>query len=251
MAANGTLVVTGGSRGIGAAVCRAAAARGWPVAVNYRANAEAADALVAEIRGRGGLAAALQADVADPEAIPGLFDAAERALGPIAGLVNNAGITGPVGRLDAAEVDTVRRAVELNVTGAILCAREAVRRMSPRHGGSGGAIVNISSGAATLGSPNDYVWYAASKGAVDSLTIGLSKEVAGEGIRVNQVSPGLTETDIHAESSRAPDRVEKLAPGVPMGRAGTPEEVAAAVIWLLSPEASYVAGASIRVAGGR
>ena len=251
MAGTGTLVVTGGGRGIGAAVCRAAAARGWPVAVNYRARSDAADALVSEILAHGGQATAIKADVADAAEVERLFAEAEQALGRIGGLVNNAGITGRVSRLDAADPATIREVVDINVTGALYCAREAVRRMSPGHGGRGGAIVNLSSAAATLGSPNDYVWYAASKGAIDSLTTGLAKEVAGESIRVNGVAPGLTETDIHAESSGMPDRVRQVGPSVPMGRAGTPEEVAAAVVWLLSHDASYVTGATIRVSGGR
>ena len=251
MSQNGACIVTGGSRGIGAAVARQAAAKGWAVCVNYLSDAEAAEAVVAECRASGVEAAAVQGDTADPQAVTGLFDAARAALGPVTALVNNAGITGPVSRLDQAEIDTIRRCVDVNVNGCLYCAREAVRRMSPRWGGPGGVIVNISSGAATLGSPNDYVWYAASKGAVDSLTIGLSKEVAGEEIRVNAVSPGLTETEIHARSSEAPDRVERLGPGVPMGRAGRPDEVANAVLWLMGPEASYVSGAILRVAGGR
>ena len=193
----------------------------------------------------------MQGDVADPADVTRIFDTAARELGAIGGLVNNAGITGRISRLDEAEIDTIRQAIDINVLGALYCAREAVRRMSRKHGGHGGRIVNISSAAATLGSPGEYVWYAASKGAVDSLTIGLSKEVAGEGIRVNGVAPGLTDTDIHAESSQMPDRVERLAPQVPLGRAGLPEEVAAAVMWLLANDSSYVAGTTIRVAGGR
>lgn len=246
----GTLLVTGGARGIGAAICRKAAQQGYRVCINYQSRSDSAETLAAEIAAAGGQVSTVQGDVADPGEVARLFDSAGE-LGPITGLVNNAGITGPLGRLDAADVQTIRRVLEVNAIGALYCAREAVRRMSPRHGGRGGSIVTISSGAATLGSPGDYVWYAASKGAVDSMTIGLSKEVTGEGIRVNAVSPGLTETDLHAESSRAPDRVERLAPQVPMGRAGRPEEVANAVCWLLSDEASYVSGAILRVAGGR
>jgi NAD(P)-dependent dehydrogenase (short-subunit alcohol dehydrogenase family) len=251
MSARGTLLVTGGSRGIGAAACRLAARDGWPVAVNYLANRTAADAVVRDVEAAGGQATAVQGDLGDPAAIAPLFDAAERALGPLGGLVNNAGITGPISRLDDAAPETVRKTIDLNVTGALLAAREAVQRLAPRNGGRGGAIVNLSSAAATLGSANAYVWYAASKGAIDTLTVGLAQEVAGEGIRVNGVAPGLTDTDIHAESSRAPDRVAELAPMVPMGRAATPEEVAEAVVWLLSDKASYVTGTTLRVAGGR
>ncbi|RDD62216.1 glucose 1-dehydrogenase [Ferruginivarius sediminum] len=251
MSERGTCIVTGGSRGIGAAVARDAARNGWAVCVNYVGNARAAEAVVREIESAGGTACAVQADTADPAAVTRLFDAAREKLGPVSALVNNAGITGPVSRLDQAEAETIRRVIDVNVNGALYCAREAVRRMSPRYGGGGGVIVNISSGAATLGSPNDYVWYAASKGAVDSLTVGLAKEVAGEGIRVNGVAPGLTVTDIHAESSGDAGRVEKLAPSVPLGRAGTPEEVANAVLWLMSDAASYVTGTTIRVSGGR
>lgn len=247
----GTLIVTGGGRGIGAAVCRQAARQGYRVCVNYLSRSDSAEALVNEIHHAGGRACVVQADTADPGAVERLFEAAAGTLGPVTGLVNNAGLTGPVSRLDEAEPETIRRVMAVNGTGALYCAREAVRRMSPRHGGGGGNIVTISSGAATLGSAGEYVWYAASKGAVDSMTIGLAKEVTGEGIRVNAVSPGLTDTDIHAESSQAPDRVDRLGPQIPMGRAARPEEVANAVCWLLSDEASYVSGAILRVGGGR
>lgn len=251
MSERGTCVVTGGSRGIGAAVARQAARRGWAVCVNYVGNAEAAESVVAAIAADGGSACAVQADTAEVDAVGRLFDAAGDRLGPVTALVNNAGITGPASRLDGAAPETIRRAVDVNVNGALYCAREAVRRMSPRYGGGGGVIVNISSAAATGGSANEYVWYAASKGAIDSLTIGLSKEVAEDGIRVNGVAPGLTLTDIHGQSSGDAERVERIAPMVPLGRAGTPEEVANAVLWLMSDEASYVTGATIRVSGGR
>lgn len=251
-AGRGTLVVTGGARGIGAAVCRQAAAQGWAVAVNYRARADAAQALVQSLREQGARAAAIEGDTADAAQVAALFRQAADRLGPIRGLVNNAGITGPIGRLDDAEPETIRRTVEVNVTGALYAAREAVRHMSPGNGGAGGVIVNLSSAAATLGAPNNYVWYAATKGAIDTLTLGLANEVAGEGIRVNGVAPGIIETDLHAESSLEPDRVARIAPLVPMQRAGTPAEVAEAVCWLLAEEtAAYVTGTTIRVSGGR
>lgn len=251
MSERGTCVVTGGGRGIGAAVARRAGRAGWAVAVNYARRREAAEAVVAEIESAGGRAAAVPGDVADPAAVAALFDTAVAQLGPLTALVNNAGITGRVGRLDQAEIETLRRTIDVNVNGALYCAREAVRRMSPRHGGSGGVIVNVSSGAAATGAPGDYVWYAASKGAVDSLTRGLSREVAGEGIRVNAVAPGPITTDIHGESSGDAGRAETLGRQIPMGRPGTPEEVAAAVLWLMGPEASYVGASIVNVAGGR
>ena len=246
----GTLVVTGGSRGIGAAVARLAAARGYAVCINYRDNREAAEAVIGAIRAQGGKAAAVQGDVASEPDVVRMFDKAERTLGPIRGLVNNAGITGPAGRVDAVSHETLRRVLDVNVIGAFLCAREAVRRMSTARGGQGGAIVNLSSMAAFLGGPGEWVHYAVSKGAIESLTIGLSREVAREGIRVNAVAPGLIATEIHAAAG-FPDRVEELAPSVPMGRGGTAEEVAEAILWLLSDAASYVTGTSLRVSGGR
>jgi NAD(P)-dependent dehydrogenase (short-subunit alcohol dehydrogenase family) len=250
--AHGTLVVTGGARGIGAAVCRQAAAQGWAVAVNYRARADAAQALVQSLRDQGASAAAIEGDTADPAQVEALFREAAEALGPIRGLVNNAGITGPVGRLDETDPETIRRVVDVNLTGALYAARAAVRHMSPRQGGGGGVIVNMSSAAATLGAPDNYVWYAATKGAIDTLTLGLAHELAGDGIRVNGVAPGIIETDLHAESSLEPDRVARVAPLVPMQRAGTPAEVAEAVCWLLAEEtAGYVTGTTIRVSGGR
>ncbi len=243
-------LVTGGARGIGAAISKLAAARGYAVCVNYQSNATAAEAVVAEIAGQGGRAVALQADVSKANEVARLFEETETALGKVTALVNNAGITGTISRLDEAEIETLQRTLDINVMGVMLCSREAVLRMSHKHAGAGGAIVSISSGAATLGSPNEFVWYAASKGAVDSFTLGLSKEVTGEGIRVNAVSPGLTETELHA-SGGEPGRAARLAPVVPMGRAAAPEEVANAVLWLLSDEASYVSGAILRCAGGR
>lgn len=243
-------LVTGGARGIGAAISKLAAARGYAVCVNYQSNAAAADAVVSEINDQGGRALALQADVSQAKDVAQLFAETEAALGKVTALVNNAGITGKISRLDEAEVSTLQQTIDINVMGVMLCSREAVLRMSRKHGGSGGAIVSISSGAATLGSPNEFVWYAASKGAVDSFTLGLSKEVTGEGIRVNAVSPGLTETELHA-SGGEPGRADRLAPLVPMGRAAAPEEVANAALWLLSDEASYVSGAILRCAGGR
>ncbi len=247
---SGVMMITGGGRGIGAATARLAAGRGYAVCVNYQRDAEAAEQVVAEIAEAGGKALAVQADVAQDEEVERLFETAQGQLGPLTALVNNAGVTGRISRLDEAEADAIRRAVDINVTGAILCARAAVRRISTRHGGPGGGIVNISSVAAALGSPGEYVWYAATKGAIDSLTVGLSKELAEDGIRVNAVAPGLINTEIHA-SSGLPDRAERLAHLVPMGRAGEAEEIAEAVLWLLSDAASYVTGAVLRVSGGR
>ncbi|MPZ09095.1 MAG: SDR family oxidoreductase [Kiloniellaceae bacterium] len=246
----GTLLVTGGGRGIGAAVARLGAARGYAVGVNYLRDTEAAEAVVAEIGQAGGQALALQADVAREEEVERLFAALDRELPPLTALVNNAGLAGQVSRVEDAPAETIREVMELNVLGSIWCARAAVRRMARRYGGRGGAIVNISSGAATIGSPGEYVWYAASKGAVDSFTLGLAKENAGEGIRVNAVAPGFVRTEIHAASGM-PDRLEKIAPTMPIGRAAEPEEIAEAVLWLLSDAASYTTGAILRVAGGR
>lgn len=240
------LIVTGGGRGIGAATARLAAREGYAIGVNYRADREAAQAVVADIEAGGGRALALAGDVAREADVVALFDAVASELGPVTALVNNAGITGSAGRLENVSVDTLRRVLEVNVLGAMLCAREAVRRMSTRRGGHGGAVVNVSSAAATLGSPGEYVWYAASKAAVDGLTLGLAREVAGEGIRVNAVSPGLVATDIHG-----PGRLERLTPQVPMARVGTADEVARAILWLLSEAASYCAGANVRIGGGR
>ena len=246
----GTLIVTGGSRGIGAATARQAAARGYAVCINYARDKEAAAAVVAEIEAAEGRAIAVQADVARAEQVEVLFEAATEELGPVTALVNNAGLAGRVSSLAEVPDAIVRQVVETNVLGTIWCARAAVRRMSTDRGGRGGAIVNLSSGAATIGSPGEYVWYAASKGAVDSFTLGLAKEVAGQGIRVNAVAPGFVRTEIHAASGM-PDRLETDAPKVPLGRAAEPEEMAETILWLLSPAASYVTGAILRAAGGR
>ena len=243
-------VVTGGSRGIGAATARLAAARGDAVCVNYQRDAAAAAAVVRAIEAAGGTALAVQADVASEPDVVRLFAETDARLGPVTALVNNAGILtrqARVGELDAARMT---RMFAVNVIGSILCAREAVARMSTRHGGGGGAIVNLSSMAARLGAPGEYLDYAASKGAVDTFTVGLAKEVAAEGIRVNAVRPGLIHTDIHA-SGGEPGRIARLQGTVPMQRGGAPEEVAQAILWLLSDEASYVTGTVIDVAGGR
>jgi glucose 1-dehydrogenase len=235
-------VVTGGSRGIGAATCRRLAAEGHDVVVGYHADAEAAKRVVEDVRATGAQSTAVQLDTSVETDVDRLFDAAAD-VGPVTGLVNNAGITGPVGRLVDVPADELLRVFDVDVVGYLLCARRAARDMA----GRGGAIVNISSGAATLGSPGEYVHYAAAKAAVDTITIGLSKELAPDGIRVNAVAPGLIRTDIHAD----PGRLARLAPTVPMQRAGEPEEVAGAVAWLLGPDASYTTGAILRVAGGR
>ncbi|HYD68473.1 SDR family oxidoreductase [Azospirillum sp.] len=245
-----TLIVTGGSRGIGAAVSRMAARRGWAVAVNYASNAAAADAVVQAIRAAGGRAEGFQGDVADEADVRALFDNAEKALGPIGGLVNNAGIVGPYGRLDEAPVDGIRRTLDINILGSILCSQEAVRRMSTARGGKGGAIVNLGSIAADLGSATEFVAYATAKGAIDSLTIGLAREVAKEGIRVNVVRPGLIDTEIQIVPGVG-NRLDKFAAAMPMGRAGTADEVAETILWLLSDAASYITGAQLNVSGGR
>jgi len=245
-----SLIVTGGSRGIGAAVARLAAQRGYAVTFSYLGNADAAEATLAAIRDAGGQAQAVQGDVAREEDVRALFDAAEARFGRTSGLVNNAGIVGPYGRLDEAPTEALRRMLDINVLGAVLCAREATRRMSTRHGGSGGGIVNLGSIAAVLGSPNEYVAYAASKGAVDSMTIGLSRELAKDGIRVNCVRPGLIDTDIQ-EIPGVGNRLDNPALTPPMGRPGTADEVAESVLWLLSDAASYVTGAILNVSGGR
>jgi NAD(P)-dependent dehydrogenase (short-subunit alcohol dehydrogenase family) len=244
------LIVTGAGRGIGAAIARLAGARGYAVAVNYSASAGPAEALVRAIEADGGRAAALQADVAIEADVIRLFDDAERRLGPVRALVNNAGITGGFARAETIAADRLARMLAVNVIGTILCAREAVRRLSTRLGGSGGAIVNISSLAARTGGAGEWVHYAASKGAVNSFTIGLAREVADQGIRVNAVAPGLVVSDLHAENG-APDRVERMAPSIPMRRGGMPEEVAEGVLWLLSPAASYATGTILEIGGGR
>lgn len=244
------LLVTGGSRGIGAATARLAAQAGWAVAVNYADNALAADEVVRAIRAAGGRALAVQGDVADEAQVLRMFETVDAKLGRLTGLVNNAGVVDVTARLDEMSVARWRRMFDINVIGSMLCAREAVRRMSTRHGGSGGAIVNLSSAASRLGSPGQYVDYAAAKGAIDAFTIGLAKEVAFEGIRVNAVRPGLIETEIHA-SGGLPDRVRDLSHQVPMQRGGTADEVAQAIVWLLSDAASYTTMSLLDVSGGR
>ena len=244
------LIVTGGGRGIGAATARLAAERGYAVCVNYRSDAAAAAQVVAHANSNGVKAVAVQGDVAKEADVVRLFDTAARELGPVTALVNNAGILERQCRLDEMDAARFDRVFSTNVIGSLLCAREAVRRMSTRHGGSGGAIVNVSSMASRLGSPGEYVDYAASKGAIDALTIGLAKEVAEEGIRVNSVRPGVINTEIHA-SGGEPGRVERVKNAVPMKRGGQPEEVAHAILWLLSPESSYSTGTFIDVSGGR
>jgi NAD(P)-dependent dehydrogenase (short-subunit alcohol dehydrogenase family) len=244
------LLITGASRGIGAATARLAAARGYDIAVNYTSNAKAAEAVAADVERAGARAVAIKADVAQEADVERLFVETERRLGPLWGLVNNAGIVGRASRLDAADAATIKEVIDVNVLGAFLCARSAVRRLSTKHGGKGGVIVNVSSGAATLGSPGDFVWYAASKAAVDTLTIGLAREVAREGIRVNAVAPGLVDTDIH-DATGISGRVAAMSPTIPMGRAGTVEEIAETILFLLSDASSYVTGAVLRVAGGR
>ncbi len=247
---NRVLLVTGGSRGIGAACAVLAARQGWDVAVNYTRDAAAAAVVVQQVQAEGRRALAVQADVADETQVLAMFATVDAQLGPLAGLVNNAGVVDVAQRVDEMSLARLQRMFGINVIGSMLCAREAVRRMSTRHGGGGGAIVNLSSAAARLGSPGQYVDYAAAKGAIDSFTLGLAREVGAEGIRVNAVRPGLIETDIHASGGQ-PDRARQLAPLVPMQRTGSAEEVAQAVVWLLSDTASYTTGAVLDVTGGR
>lgn len=246
----GVLLVTGGSRGIGAAVCRRAAAEGYAVAVGYAGNRQAAESVARDIGTDGGKAIALAADVADPAAVAKLFDETQDTLGPVSALVNSAGITGRSRAFAESDPEEMRRVLDVNTAGTLYCCREAARRMARSRGGQGGVIVNLSSAAATLGSPGEFVWYAASKGGIDSLTIGLAKELGPEGIRVNAVSPGLIETDIHASAGDA-GRLERFTPQVPIGRSGKAEEVAEPIIWLLSDAASYTSGAILRIGGGR
>ena len=244
------LLVTGGSRGIGAAICRSAAAQGWAVAVNYASNRPAADAVVAAIEADGGMAIAVEGDVGTQAGIDGIFAAVDNAFGRLDGLVNNAGIVDVPVRIDEITAERLERMLRINVSGSILCASAAIRRMSVRHGGKGGVIVNISSMAAVLGSAGQYIDYAASKGAIDTFTVGLAREVVADGIRVNAVRPGVIDTDIHA-SGGLPDRARDLGPTIPMQRPGTAQEVADAVLYLLSPSSSYVTGAILNVSGGR
>ena len=247
---SGVAMITGAGRGIGAATARLAARRGYAVCVNYRRDRDAADAVAQEILAGGGRAVALGGDVSVEQDVQRLFRECDRALGPLTALVNNAGVVAPRSRVDAMDASRLQRMFATNVVGAFLCAREAVRRMSTKHGGQGGVIVNVSSAAARLGSPGEYVDYAASKGAIDTMTVGLAKEVAEEGIRVNCVRPGFVHTDIHA-SGGEPDRIERVRDGIPMKRGGEPEEIARAVLWLLSEEASYCTGTILDVSGGR
>ncbi len=247
---NQVLLVTGGGRGIGAATARRAAAQGWAVAVNYTAHSLAADEVVRAIRAAGGTAMAVQSDVADEAQVLRMFDRIDAKLGRLTGLVNNAGVVDRAQPVADQTVARWRRMFDINVIGSLLCAREAVRRMGTAYGGAGGSIVNLSSAAARLGSPNEYVDYASAKAAIDAFTIGLAKEVAPQGIRVNAVRPGLIDTEIHASGGR-PNRVEELKAGVPMGRGGTANEVAEVIVWLLSDAASYTTMSLIDVSGAR
>ena len=246
----GTVIVTGASRGIGAAIARLAGQRGYAVALNFSSGEAEAKKLAEEIAAGDGRALPIHADISREDQILTLFQTAEQELGPIKALVNNAGVTGGFARVENLTAEAIEKTFAVNVTGAMLCAREAVRRMSTRHGGLGGAIVNISSRAAHTGGAGEWVHYAASKGAIDSFTIGLAREVAGEGIRVNAVAPGLTDTDLHAANGE-PGRLQRLMPSIPMNRAGLPHEIAEGVLWLLSPAASYVTGAILEIGGGR
>ncbi len=245
-----SVLITGASRGIGAAAARLCARQGWAVAVNYANDVQAAQQVVQGIRNAGGTALALQADVADEAQVLALFARIDAELPPLGALVNNAGVVDRASRVDAMSAARLQRMFAINVFGSFTCAREAVKRMSTSHGGTGGVIVNLSSAAARLGAPGQYVDYAAAKGAIDTFTIGLAKEVAAEGIRVNAVRPGIIATDIHASGGQ-PDRARQLAPQVPMQRAGSADEVAQAIVWLLSDASSYTTGAILDVAGGR
>ena len=245
-----TIVVTGGSRGIGRAVALRAGALGWSVGVGYHSDQGAAAGVAAAVEAAGGRAVAVAGDVSVEADVLELFDATERALGRLHGVVVNAGVVGSAQRLVDMPEERLRRIVDVNVIGALLCAREAARRLAVSSGGEGGSIVLVSSAAARLGAPNEYVDYAASKGAVDTLCLGLAREMAGDGVRVNAVRPGVIDTDIHASSGQ-PDRASRLAPLIPAGRPGTPEEVAEAIVWLLGDEASYTTGALLDVTGGR
>jgi NAD(P)-dependent dehydrogenase (short-subunit alcohol dehydrogenase family) len=246
----GVMIVTGGGRGIGAATARLAAKRGYAVCVNFLRDRVSAESVVQEIRDEGGTAIAVPGDVAVEKDVVHLFDACDRSLGTLTALVNNAGIVTQPSRVEAMDAARLQRMFATNVIGAFLCAREAIKRMSTKHAGKGGAIVNVSSGAARLGSPGEWVDYAASKGAIDTMTLGLSKELADEGIRVNCVRPGFVNTGIHAGAGE-PNRIDRLRASIPMKRGGEPEEVAHAILWLLSEEASYSTGAILDVTGGR
>jgi NAD(P)-dependent dehydrogenase (short-subunit alcohol dehydrogenase family) len=244
------VLVTGGGRGIGASTCMMAAKAGYAVVVNYLSDRQSAQQLVSKITTSGGKAIAIQADVGQLNDVQRLFVEADQ-FGRLVGLVNNAGITGKSSRLDEASDEAINATIRVNVNGAIWAAREAVKRMSTKHGGLGGVIVNISSAASTIGSPGEYTWYAATKGAIDSFTIGLGREVAEEGIRVVGIAPGLTDTEIHALSTLDPDRVKRMSPILPLKRAGTADEIAQTVLFALSDAASYITATTIRVAGGR
>ena len=246
---NRVAVITGGSRGIGRAVALALGQRGYKVCIGYLSNEKAAAEVVSSIKAAGGAAAAVRCDAGSEADILNLFKQAD-AMGPLGALVNNAGIVAPSIRLDEMATERFQRIMAVNVVGSLICAREAVRRMSTRHGGQGGGIVNLSSMAATLGAPNTYIDYAASKGAIDTMTVGLAREVANEGIRVNAIRPGLIDTEIHASGGDGA-RLERLKPSVPMQRIGTATEVANAIVWLISDEASYVTGTIFDVSGGR
>jgi len=246
----GVLLVTGASRGIGAATCRLAAAEGFAVAINYRTEADRAEDLRYELVAEGCTAVTVAGDVSQFDNVIGIFDQTEVALGPVTAVVNNAGISGQSGPLADADPAALRRVIDVNLTGLILCTREAIRRMALSRGGHGGAIVNLSSCAATLGSSAEFVWYAASKAGVDCFTMGVAREAADDGIRINAVAPGMIDTEIHARSGDA-ERVARLTPTVPMRRVAAPEEVARPILFLLSPAASYITGAVLRVGGGR
>ena len=246
----GVALITGSGRGIGAATAKLAAERGFTICINYVGRADRANTVAEEIRTYGGRAIVVQADVGEEPDVLRLFDTVDRELGPITALVNNAGIIGKAGRHDTSDASTIQRVFDVNVLGTMLCTREAAKRMSTRTGGNGGSIVNVSSVAAVLGGANQWIPYAAAKGAVNTLTLGYARELAPEGIRVNAVMPGLIETEIHAEAGVA-DRLQKALPTVPMGRIGTAQECAEAIVWLLSGEAAYMTGAVIPLTGGR
>jgi NAD(P)-dependent dehydrogenase (short-subunit alcohol dehydrogenase family) len=250
MTVRNVLLITGAGRGIGAATALLGASRGYAVCINYLSEERRADALAKQIAASGGRAIAVQADVSIETDVMRLFEGADRQLGPVSVLVNNAGILGPFGRLDQLEAGALARVIDVNLAGAMLCSREAVRRMSKRHGGSGGAIVNVSSVAATLGGGGEWLAHAATKGAINTFTVGLAREVAAEGIRVNAVSPGLIRTERHADAGLE-ERLQRLAQAMPMQRPGSPEEVAEAILWLASSDSPYTIGANIVVAGGR